>query len=83
MTQSKSAKLVRCKRCFRLLCKRVPVHVGQDESLILEIVHKGMTVYTYDAAVGCPICRSMYRINGNDGITEAQINTYDNRKPIS
>ncbi len=62
-------KLVRC-HCQRLLCKRVPVHLGKENSFILEIKHKQLELRSYLIQITCPKCRTKYRISGENGIEE-------------
>ena len=73
----KEAKRVLCSKCYRMLCKRVPIHLGRDESYILHVKNGKMELYTYDATIKCPSCRSTFRINGEDGITEKELANYD------
>ena len=69
----KDAKKVKCAKCYRLLCKRVPVHVEKDESYIVHIRHAKMEIYTYDCTILCPYCGSGYRVNGEDGIVQKEL----------
>lgn len=64
----KFAKLVKCPKCRRLLSKRVPIHLGSDETFIVHIKHRGMEIYTFDATITCPSCGARLRVNGADGI---------------
>ena len=73
----RDSKKVKCKRCYRLLCKRVPVHLDKDESYILHIAHSKMEIFAYDATIKCPSCGSAHRINGEDGIIEKELTNYD------
>lgn len=76
MNPSKSSKLVRCKKCFRLLCKRVPIVVEHEETYIVHIKHRGIELYTFDATITCPACHTKSRINGDQGILAVEINHY-------
>lgn len=69
-------KIVKCRRCLRKLCERIPVHVGDDEAWMISIIHKGLEFYTYDITLFCPSCRSGYRITGDDGIIESMEQKY-------
>lgn len=72
----KPAKLTKCPKCYRLLCKRVPVTLDGDEAYLIHVKHRGMEIYAYDVTVVCPACRSRIRVNGTEGITGRQDNIY-------
>jgi hypothetical protein len=76
--KSKSYK-ERCPKCFRLLCKRKQIHDDQSTQFIIEIKHRGLLLYTYDATITCPVCGTVVRINGNDGQIGKVINKYYGR----
>lgn len=63
-------KKVKCPNCYRLLCKRVPVHTDQVDTFVLEAKHKGITIYSADITIGCPSCSFMHRVTGEEGIIE-------------
>jgi phage FluMu protein Com len=62
------AKKVKCAKCYRLLCKRVPVHLDKDESYIVHIIHSKMEIFAYDVTIKCPACGSTHRVNGDEGL---------------
>jgi hypothetical protein len=76
MLQQKNAKNVKCPKCYRLLCKRIPVTLEGDEGWLVHVKHRGMELYMYDATITCPACRSRVRVNGAEGIIGRQTNTY-------
>ena len=69
----KTSKVTRCVKCRRLLCKRKNVHLGSDESKVVEVQHKGIKVISFDCVIKCPACGSCYRVNGEDGIVGKEI----------
>lgn len=66
------SKKVFCRKCGRLLCKRIPVTLEGVQTYALYIKHRGYELQTFMAVVTCPMCRSCYRISGDKGI-EAEI----------
>lgn len=73
---AKPVKQVKCPRCYRLLCKRIPVSLEGDEGVLVHVKHRGIELYAYDVTIICPACRSRIRVNGPDGIIGRQDNTY-------
>ena len=61
-------KLVRCRKCYRLLCKRVPIHLDSDETYIVHIKHRGLELWAFDCTINCTACGASHRVNGAEGI---------------
>ena len=72
---TKDIKKVRCPKCYKLLCKRVPVHLGKDESYIVHIKFGKLELYTYDTTIKCPSCQQCVRVNGESGILAKEIHS--------
>ena len=68
----KDAKKVRCSKCYKLLCKRLPVHLGDDESYVVHVKFGKLELYSYDVTILCPSCRTGHRVNGEDGIIQKE-----------
>lgn len=73
-------KIVKCRRCLRKLCERMPVSIGEDKAWVVHIIHKGLEFYAYDITLFCPSCRSGYRITGDDGIIESMEQKYADKR---
>jgi hypothetical protein len=69
----KGAKNVRCKKCYKLLCKRLPIHVDKDEGYIVHVKQGKLEVYAYDVTIICPSCQSGHRVNGELGLIEKEL----------
>lgn len=69
-----AAKVVRCTKCFRLLAKRLAMHVGNENTYVLELKHKGLHATTPMAVIKCVGCQSWFRISGPNGIEEKIVN---------
>jgi hypothetical protein len=72
-SSKKYIKLTRCPVCIRLLCKRVPIHDCKEEAYILQIRHRGLTVYTYEAIIRCIACGAAVRVSAEKGIIGKEV----------
>ena len=71
-----SSKIVKCPKCYRKLCMRVPVHMDKEEVYVVQIIHRKMGILAFDTTITCPICSSVVRVTGSDGIIEKELNQY-------
>ena len=71
-------KLIKCRKCHKLLCKTVPVHDEEGEYRIIHVKHKGIEIWAADVTIVCPGCRSLLRIDG-EGIIGSEPNTYSEK----
>jgi hypothetical protein len=44
--------------------------MGEDESMVVHIKHKGMEIWAYDVTLVCSACHLTTRVNGQDGIVD-------------
>jgi hypothetical protein len=75
-----AARKVLCKQCYRQLCQMTTVHNGKDEQSALLVKHKRMEIMGFLFVITCPNCRSKYRIEAGQGITDEYVNSYHNRR---
>ena len=65
-------KVVRCKQCFRLLCKRVPITLEDGSATwLVHIKHRGLELWTFDCTLKCVACQTTHRITGESGLVAA------------
>ena len=74
---ARESKKTRCPKCFKLLCKRIPVHLGKDESYVIHVKAGKLEMYAYDVTIICPSCGSGIRVNGTDGIIQKEVRIND------
>lgn len=67
-------KLAQCPTCYRLLCKRVPIHDETEETYIIYIKHRGLRLYTYGAYIVCLSCGTASEISAEKGIIRSERN---------